>query len=587
MSMNKVKPCPLTLILAAIVGCLSTACSGGDETQAPDEQASSFELPAAVHVDAPTEAVVHLETVEDLTEEVADWLLDLSGELRSRDFGAAGAWFRDDFAGHSLVGHSIESETELELSTTRSDFDVSAPQIVGSVAFLDGLEDHIGPWASVNSVIWKTKGAEFQSGRDRWGKVKVWMRYIGTRVDGGRVSLTSWAYLRVRKERAKWGIERFELSSLSREERDGPVFTNVATAAGVAHQGPPFGSPENASYAWNGSASADVNGDGLWDVFHPSDGRNFLYLANESGTFTEEAKERGLLGPDKGTGAVFFDFDNDGDQDLFVAYEGWTGEDGAVMGETSKLYLNDGVGGFEMVTKDIGLDVPLVGYSVTAFDYDLDGWLDIFVCGYGRLESEHNNSWVDATNGAPNGLFRNIKGERFEEVAAAAGVRGTSWTYASAAADYDLDGDLDLYVANDYGLNRFYRNEGDGSFKDVAEELGLLDRGNGMGVSWGDLNNDGVLDVYVANMSSTAGNRILDRLKDEVDEEIFEQLKKTAAGNTIFVRSGDSFEALPVEAGGVNASWAWMPVLCDFDLDGRKDIFVTNGFVTGELEHDT
>jgi hypothetical protein len=95
------------------------------------------------------------------------------------------------------------------------------------------------------------------------------------------------------------------------------------------------------------------------------------------------------------------------------------------------------------------------------------------------------------------------------------------------------------------------------------------------------------LDVYVANMSSTAGNRILDRLKEEVDEEVFEQLKKTAAGNTIFLRSEAGFEALPVEAGGVNASWAWNPVLCDFDLDGRKDIFVTNGFVTGELAHDT
>ena len=103
-----------------------------------------------------------------------------------------------------------------------------------------------------------------------------------------------------------------------------------------------------------------------------------------------------------------------------------------------------------------------------------------------------------------------------------------------ALFDADSDGDLDLYVANDYGLNRFYRNEGDGSFKDVAEELGLLDRGNGMGVSFGDLNNDGLLDVYVANMSSTAGNRILDRLKDDVDEEVYEMLKKTAAGNTIF-----------------------------------------------------
>ena len=577
----------MSLLRTALFCCLAAACGGGGEPEGPAMTGSSFALPEVIDIAAPTESVLHLETVEDLTEEVADWLLDLSAELRRRDFNAARAWLREDFAGHAFGELSISKETALELSVVRSEYDLSALDVVGNDDFLGSIEEHIGAWASVESVIWKTKGAEFQSGRDRWGKIKVWMRYIGTSSDGGKVAITSWAYLRVRKERAKWGIDRFELTSLSSDQRDGPVFSNVATAVGVAHQGPQFGSPGNASYAWNGSAAADVDGDGLWDVFHPSDGRNFLYLANESGTFTEEAEERGLIGPDKGTGAVFFDFDNDGDQDLFVAHEGWTGEEGSVMGETSKLYLNDGTGGFEMVTKDIGLGVPLVGYSVTAFDYDMDGWLDIFVCGYGRLESEHNNSWIDATNGAPNGLFRNIKGERFEEVAAAAGVRGTSWTYASAAADYDLDGDLDLYVGNDYGLNRFYQNEGDGSFKDVAEDLGLLDRGNGMGVSWGDLNNDGLLDVYVANMSSTAGNRILDRLKEEVDEEAFEQLKKTAAGNTIFIRSADGFEALPVEAGGVNASWAWNPVLCDFDLDGRKDIFVTNGFVTGELAHDT
>lgn len=576
-----------TLLRTVFFCCLASACGGGDEIEGPAKTASSFVLPAIVDVAAPTEAVSHLETVEDLTEEVADWLLDLSGELRRRDFNAASAWLREDFAGHSLVDLPVGEEATLELSVIRSDYEVSALEVVGGNDFLDSIEEHIGSWATMESVIWKTKGAEFQSGRDRWGKIKIWMRYIGTRSDGGRASLTGWAYLKVRKERAKWGIDRFELTSLRSEHRDGPVFTNVATSTGIAHQGLRFGMPGNASFAWNGSASADVDGDGLWDVFHPSDGRNFLYLATESGTFTEEAEARGLLGPDAGTGAVFFDFDNDGDQDLFVAHEGWRGDDGAIYGETAKLYLNDGSGAFKMVSEEIGLDVPLVGYSVTAFDYDMDGWLDLFVCGYGRVEHEHNNSWIEATNGEPNGLFRNINGERFEEVALSAGVQGTSWSYASAAADYDLDGDLDLYVANDYGMNRFYRNEGDGSFKEVAEELGLLDRGNGMGVSWGDLNNDGLLDVYVANMSSTAGNRILDRLKGDVDEEVYEMLKKTAAGNTIFLRSGEGFEALPAEAGGVNASWAWSPILCDFDLDGRTDVFVTNGFVTGDLAHDT
>lgn len=565
------------------------SCSGEPARQPADQGRSSSpaELPQAIEVPKPSEPVVHLETVEDLSEEIADWLLDFSDKLRRRDLSAASEWLREDFAGHSIAGLSVARETALELDAVRMEYDVSALEVVGRGDFLDGIEEHIGAWETMDSVIWKTKGAEFQSGRERWGKIKVWMRYIGTHASGGRASLSGYAYLLVRKERAKWGIEQFELTSLQLERREGPIFTNVATSTGVAHQGLRFGQPGNQSYAWNGSASADVNGDGLWDVFHPSDGRNFLYIATPEGTFVEEAEARGVLQPDMGTGAVFFDFDNDGDQDLFVAHEGWLTDEGELRGQTSKLYLNDGEGVFALVTDDIGLEVPLVGYSATTFDYDMDGWLDVYVCGYGRLEAEHNNSWIDATNGKPNGLFRNIKGERFEEVAEQAGVQAGYWSYASAAADYDLDGDLDLYVANDYGLNRFYRNEGDGTFAEVAEELGLLDRGNGMGVSFGDLNNDGLLDIYVANMSSTAGNRILDRLKDEVDAETFEMLKKTAAGNTIFIRSGDGFEALPLEAGGVNASWAWAPILCDFDLDGRTDIFVTNGFVTGELAHDT
>jgi len=575
---------PLGLFACLLLG----GCWGEEpEDSGTSGQGAAVELPEVIEIAKPTEPVHHLETVEDLSEEVADWLLDFSDKLRRRDFTAAEEWLREDFAGHSLSGLARGEAQVIELGAERVEFDPSTSVVAGRTDFLDGIEERVGPWASMESVIWKTKGAEFQSGKERWGKIKIWMQHLGTRSGGGRVSLTGWAYLRVRKERGAWGIQEFELVSLREDHREGPVFTNVATSAKVAHQGIHFGKPGNESYAWNGVASADVDGDGLWDVFLPSDGRNFFYRATEAGVFEEEAQARGLIGPDAGTGAVFFDFDNDGDQDLFVAHIGWAEEDGSIGGETAQLYLNNGEGVFEARSSEVGIGVPLAGYSVTAFDYDLDGWLDIFVCGYGRIEHEHNNSWIEATNGSPNGLFRNMNGEGFEEVALAAGVQGTSWSYASAAADYDGDGDLDLYVANDYGTNRFYRNEGDGSFAEVAEELGVLDRGNGMGVSWGDLNNDGQLDVYVANMSSTAGNRILDRLKEDVDEEIYVQLKKTAAGNTIFLRSGDGFEALQREAGGVNASWAWSPMLCDFDLDGRTDVFVTNGFVTGDLPHDT
>ncbi|MEC7231658.1 MAG: VCBS repeat-containing protein, partial [Planctomycetota bacterium] len=161
------------------------------------------------------------------------------------------------------------------------------------------------------------------------------------------------------------------------------------------------------------------------------------------------------------------------------------------------------------------------------------------------------------------------------------------WSYAAAAADVDEDGHIDLFVANDYGSNYLWINRGDGTFEDGSDAFGVADRGNGMGAAFGDLNGDGALDLYVSNMSSTAGNRILGRLEEDIDPEIHALLKKLAAGNSIFFRGAEGFERVPAENGGVGASWAWSPALFDLDLDGDLDVFCANGFVTGELPFDT
>jgi hypothetical protein len=165
-------------------------------------------------------------------------------------------------------------------------------------------------------------------------------------------------------------------------------------------------------------------------------------------------------------------------------------------------------------------------------------------------------------------------------------VDDSRWSYAAAFADVNTDGKIDLYVANDFGEKALFINHGN-RFTDEAKERGVLDPGNGMGVSFGDYNNDGLLDVHASNMSSTAGNRILARLfpnqgpKDNV-------LKKLAAGNNLFENQGDGkFKDVTSEVGGFGGGWAWGGGFIDFDNDGWEDIYTPNGFISGKSMKDT
>ncbi len=587
------------LALGTLAGCSSDEEDGGASSDVASDAASDAdvgELPATIAVEAPSTPIVDMATVEDLSEAVANRFIDFSDKLRRRSFHEARAWVSPHFAGHSFAGLDVAEEKRLPLDSKHVEYDASTAPVVGRTGFLDSIAAWIGDWERIETVVWKVKGAEFQTGFPAWGKVHFRLTMLGSDGDGGPLSFVAWGDGRVEQENGAWMLAGFELESLASASRSSFLFTDVATSSGVAHAGIRFGSPGNASFAWNGAAGGDVDGDGLWDLFVPSSPNNFLYMGKEAAgsdgaprvaTFKDEAAARGVQSPAGGTGAVFFDYDNDGDQDLALAGVGWDRG-----GDRLRLWRNDGKGHFEEVGEQLGFSAKCHGFALVAFDAEGDGYLDLFVSNYGRVESEPNNSWIQATNGTPDRFFTNEGGKHFRDVSAERGFADENgWSYAAAAADYDRDGDMDLYVANDYGRNALWINDGKGSFTDLAEADEVADLGNGMGCAWGDIDNDGVLDLYVSNMSSTAGNRILKRLAQKNDT--WNRLKKLAAGNSIFLaRSGNedagvTFERSASSRGGTGGSWAWSPAIFDLNLDGRLDLYCCSGFVTGDTPADT
>jgi hypothetical protein len=158
------------------------------------------------------------------------------------------------------------------------------------------------------------------------------------------------------------------------------------------------------------------------------------------------------------------------------------------------------------------------------------------------------------------------------------------WSYAAAWDDFDKDGDLDLYVSNDFGRNNLYRND-NGRFRDVAAAAGVEDIASGMSVSWGDYDGDGWSDLYVSNMFSAAGSRITfqEQFKGNASSETRTQYQRLARGNTLFRNLGDgTFEDVGVAAGVTMGRWSWGSLFVDINNDGMQDIIVGNGYVTGD-----
>jgi hypothetical protein len=425
----------------------------------------------------------------------------------------------------------------------------------------------------------------------------------GTARGGRRLSLLGHANAVFERRAGEWALRTFETEPLREVSTPPgpPRFTDI-TARALGH---------NTSYRYqlarslddwrteldeatgidvyghNGIAAGDYNGDGLEDLYicQPSGLPNRLYRNNGDGTFDDVSAAAGVDVLDSSSMALFADLDNDRDQDLVV-----------VAGPRLLLFVNDGHGRFALHPKP---GFPASGATFTSIaiaDYDRDGRLDLYVCAYDFWTPGVNYTaptpYYDATNGPPNFLLRNRGDGTFEDVTAPSGMRENNnrFSFAASWADYDRDGWPDLYVANDFGRNNLYRNNGDGTFTDVAAKAGVEDPGAGMSVSWGDYDGDGWLDLYVSNMWSSAGQRLTFNpafAGVAKDERVRAAFQRQARGNSLFRNNRDgTFRDVTLEAGVEFGRWAWSSAFLDYDNDGRLDLFVTNGYITGPDTHD-
>jgi hypothetical protein len=187
-------------------------------------------------------------------------------------------------------------------------------------------------------------------------------------------------------------------------------------------------------------------------------------------------------------------------------------------------------------------------------------------------------------------LFRNDGEWKFRDVTDEVGLNHNNdrWSFSAVWEDYDNDGDLDLYVANDFGRNNLYRND-DGAFEDVARAAGAEDMNFGMSSTFGDYNRDGWMDLYVSNMFSSAGGRITfqPQFKTDVSSDLRSAYQQMARGNTLLENQRDgTFRDVSSSAGVTMGRWAWGSLFADINNDGWDDLVVANGFVTGRMPDD-
>jgi hypothetical protein len=384
--------------------------------------------------------------------------------------------------------------------------------------------------------------------------------------------------------RGSWGLESAALVEWVSASAPTPLYEDVTREAGPfpAHRAFLPNAARNipipGEHMPPGVAVLDADGDGREGLFVPGGDGNRLWRNRGGGRFEDVTVKAGVGGQKgEGIGALAFDYDNDGDTDLYVTY----------LFQPNLLYRNRGDGSFDEVGVDAGVALNDYSTSAAALDYDRDGDADLYVLVYGPPDRGPN---IQANNAPPNHLFRNEGNGKFTDVSKESGTDDERWGLALQAADFDGDLWPDIYVANDFGVNTYLHNERNGTFRDRAKAAGVLDPGFGMGVTVDDYDADGRLDFFVSNYSFPLNWFLRDGRYPMPGFPyslfrplVWRRLKTLSRGSSLFRGTPSGrFERTSDDADVWDTSWSWGSVFVDGDLDGRADLSVVNGMVTGK-----
>lgn len=336
----------------------------------------------------------------------------------------------------------------------------------------------------------------------------------------------------------------------------------------------------------NGIAVADVDGDGLYDIYFVSQtGGNELWKNLGGGKFKNITAEAGVGVPGRiSVSASFADIDNDGDPDLFVT----TVRGGNV------LFENDGHGHFRDITQQAGVGLQAHSSGAVFFDYDRDGLLDLLVCNVGKYTSDEKGrqgqykALPDAFSGHmfPERyefpvLYRNLGHNRFKDVTAEVGLKPVGWSGDATFTDLNGDGWPQLYILNMMGSNHFFENHG-GKFTEQTKKYFPRTSWGAMGVKFFDYDNDGRLDLFVTDMHSDMWSDATPaEEKNKAPKPPGEDFLMGKTGDFVFGNSlyhnlgGGKFEEVSDRMGTENY-WPWGPSVDDLNADGWDDIFIAS-----------